>query len=671
MTDYIVTGGTGFLGRNVLPLLLERDPLAEIHVLVRQASVAKLEELAKHWPGSDRVHPLVGDLAEPGLGLDGTPPNADHIVHLGAIYDMTAGDEQSTTNVEGTRAVVELARRLDATLHHVSSIAVSGDYAGDYGESDFDLGQGFPTPYHRTKFEAEKLVRTAEGLRWRVYRPAVVVGNSVTGEMNKIDGPYYFFPSFEALGKLPSRAPMTVPKLGATNIVPVDYVAAAMVELILRPGLDGRAFHLVNPRPQPIGEIYSALAKAAGAPRFIAPAPAFLARPFLESKSNRAIVNARTFILRQLGIPESVLDNFILHTVFTTKETEETLRSSGLRVPELGSYAPNLWKYWAANLDPNRARRAHPDGELVGRHIIITGASSGIGRASAIAAAQKGAVLFLLARRIDELEEVVAEIRADGGQAFAYQCDITEQEGVDQTVKSILDEHDHIDMLVNNAGRSIRRAVHRSTDRMHDFERTMAVNYFGAVRITLALLPQMRERRFGHIVNISSAGVQTSTPRFAAYVASKAALDKFAEVTGAEMRSDGISFTTIHMPLVQTPMITPTQGLNAAPAASAKWAAATVVRALTERPLRIDVPFGTLAEYGNLVTPRLTQALMHQFYRSFPDSPAAKGLSESEAPKLPPMPQAFRPRSGKARPVRRGAAKVARRLGRWVPGTQW
>ncbi|WP_406236529.1 SDR family NAD(P)-dependent oxidoreductase [Nocardia sp. NBC_01009] len=313
------------------------------------------------------------------------------------------------------------------------------------------------------------------------------------------------------------------------------------------------------------------------------------------------------------------------------------------------------------------ARRNRRD--LTGRHILITGASSGIGRAAALAVADKKAIVFLLARRGDELTTVVEEIRAEGGIAYGYQCDITDSESVDQVVKAILDEHGHVDMLVNNAGRSIRRAIHRSTDRLHDFERTMAVNYFGALRLTLALLPQMRERKFGHIVNISSAGVQVATPRFAAYLASKAALDKFTEVAAVETMADGVTFTTIHMPLVRTPMITPSG--DQGPAESPEWAAATIVRALTERPKRIDVPLGTFAEYGALLTPKIRDRILHRYYRALPDSPAAKGeqtesdpeeIPETLTPQREPRPQST---------ARRVTGTALRRAARWVPGTHW
>ncbi|MFF2088818.1 SDR family NAD(P)-dependent oxidoreductase [Nocardia sp. NPDC058176] len=307
--------------------------------------------------------------------------------------------------------------------------------------------------------------------------------------------------------------------------------------------------------------------------------------------------------------------------------------------------------------------------DLTGRHVVITGASSGIGRAAALAVADKGASVFLLARRGDELAAVVTEILDAGGDAHGYQCDVTDSESVESTVKTILDQHGHVDMLVNNAGRSIRRAIHRSTDRLHDYERTMAVNYFGALRMTLALLPQMRERGFGHIVNISSAGVQVATPRFSAYLASKAALDKFTEVAAVETLADGVTFTTIHMPLVRTPMITPSG--DQGPSESPEWAAGTIVRALTERPKRIDVPLGTIAEYGGIITPKLRDRILHRYYRALPDSPAAKGESTPEAGSTP-QPEPATPREhptpSKARKV---TGTALRRAARWVPGTHW
>jgi NAD(P)-dependent dehydrogenase (short-subunit alcohol dehydrogenase family)/thioester reductase-like protein len=667
---YMVSGGTGFLGRNVLPKLLERDPESLVYVLVRKASVERMERLAATWVGGDRVVPIVGDLTAPGLGLEKPPPAADHVLHLGAVYDMTASAEESkAANVDGTRSMIDLAHELDATFHHVSSVAVAGDHAGVFTEDDFDLGQGLPSPYHETKFIAEQLVRQSPGLKWRVYRPAIVVGNSETGEMDKIDGPYYFFTALRMLSRLPSFLPTAVPDIGTTNMVPVDYVAAALVELMLQPGLDGRAFHLVNPKPQSVREVYGALARAAGAPMAVGSVPAPIARPLLGLGDLPGVKIARDLVLDQIGIPPVVIEHLTFPSLFASATTRAALADSGLTVPKFGSYADKLWRYWYDHLDPDLARRPSPAGELADRVVMITGASSGIGLASAHKIAQRGATVLLIARGAEDLQAAVEDIRAEGGSAFGYPCDITDHESVETMVKTALDEHDHVDYLVNNAGRSIRRSIAQSTDRMHDFERTMAVNYFGAVRLVLALLPSMRERRFGHIVNISSIGVQSKVPRFSAYVASKAALDAFSDVIASETLDDGITFTSIRMPLVRTPMIAPTTIYQSLPVASPDDAAKMVVRALEKRPDRIDTPVGTAAEFTGLFAPRFKHLLLHQAYRLFPDSAAAKGAPADDGATSP-EPSADR-QTRSSLPTTPPIPKSAKRIARLVPGIYW
>lgn len=673
---YLVTGGTGFIGRRAVARLLETKPDAQVWVLVRRASLGRFESFAaEHGPAwSERVKPLVGDLTAENLGLTDTIVaelgDVDHVLHCAALYDITAdAAQQRAVNVEGTRAVIELARRLDATLAHMSSIAVAGDYPGEFSEDDFDLGQQLPTPYHQTKFEAEALVRSAAGLRYRVYRPAVVVGDSRTGAMDKIDGPYYFFALLAKLAALPKLTPMVVPDTGRTNVVPVDYVVDAVIELMHAAGYDGRTFHLSAPKSIGLADIYRAVAPEAGLPPLRATLPGAFAAPVL-NVSGRARV-LRNMAATQLGLPAEVLDLVNLRPTFVADATRAVL-ANNVELPEFADYAPALWRYWSQHLDPDRARRDHPDGPLVGRHVVITGASSGIGRASALAVAERGATVFALARSGSALDELVSEIRAAGGQAYAFTCDITDSASVEHTVKDILGRFDHVDYLVNNAGRSIRRAVASSSDRLHDYERTMAVNYFGAVRMVLALLPHWRERRFGHVVNVSSEGVLAHSPRYSAYVPTKAALDAFADVVSTETLSDHITFTTIHMPLVATPMIAPSRKLLPVGAISAEHAAAMVVRGLIDKPNRIDTPLGTLAEAGNHITPALARRVLHQIYLGYPDSPAARGVKivESATNSLIQRPARKPKRPSRAitgvpipRPVKRAV--------RLVPGVYW
>ncbi len=190
---------------------------------------------------------------------------------------------------------------------------------------------------------------------------------------------------------------------------------------------------------------------------------------------------------------------------------------------------------------------------------MVTGASSGIGKAAAMKIADAGGIVLLVARTPEKLEATKDQIEAGGGIAHVHPCDLSDFDDIERMAEEALEQHGHVDVLVNNAGRSIRRSVALSYDRPHDFERTMQLNYLGAVRLILKVLPVMRERKSGQIINISSIGVQTNMPRFSAYVASKSALDAFSRCIASEIVDDKVAITTINMPLVRTPMIAPTK----------------------------------------------------------------------------------------------------------------
>jgi thioester reductase-like protein/NADP-dependent 3-hydroxy acid dehydrogenase YdfG len=635
MITYLVTGATGLIGGQVTRRLLECDDTARVLVLVRESSKLRLERAFEGWGNVSKVEPLIGDISQPRLGLDDDAVEAlrgavDHVVHLAALYDITADDETSVrANVDGTRHVIELAGEIGAgCLHHTSSVAVAGEYRGTFTEEMFDEGQRLPTAYHRTKFESERLVREQTVVPWRVYRPAVVVGDSVTGEMDKLDGPYYLFPTIARLAALPP-VPLVAPNVGDTNIVPVDYVAAAMVYLINKPGLDGRAFFLINPKPQSTTEVYNAFARVAGAPMIAASWPRQLSAPLLRlvklSEQIPGALLVRDAVMHRVAIPPQMLDVAVFVPTFDATATRAELAGSGIKAPRLASYAEPIWTYWEQHLDPFRARRHGPRGALDGRRVVITGASSGIGRATALKVAARGGIPLLVARRAAELDAVREEIRATGGAAFSYPCDLTDGESVHKTVRQMVDDHGGVDMLVNNAGRSIRRSVTLSYDRFHDYERAMAINYFGSVRLILELLPHMIEQKFGHIVNVSSIGVQGIAPRFSAYVASKAALDYFSKVAATETHGEGVTFTTVHMPLVRTPMIAPTKLYDAFPTKSPEQAADMVINALVRRPKHIGTPTGAVMGVTYSLAPGLVDAIANQAYRIFPDSVAAGG----------------------------------------------
>src|SRR3954454_24400289 len=331
---YFVTGATGFIGKRLVEKLLARD--GEIYVLAREQSVDKAHALGP----PARVKPVVGDLTQPLLGVDpAAVTGVEHFFHLAALYDMTASAEANDlANVAGTRNAVDLANALGGTLHHVSSVAVAGEHKGIFREDYFDEGQKLPSAYHRTKFESEKIAREAQ-VPWRVYRPAVVVGDSTTGEMDKVDGPYYFFPAIARLGTLPGWLPLIGPDLGDTNVVPVDYVAAAMDELIHQPGLDRRAFHLVAPEPQPLLDVVNAFARAAGAPQVAVPLDRRLVGPGVRLLGLAGRVPgmsvARDVLLDRLAVPPEVVPHLTFPTVFDSAQTRRALAGTGIAVPPL------------------------------------------------------------------------------------------------------------------------------------------------------------------------------------------------------------------------------------------------------------------------------------------------------------------------------------------------
>jgi NAD(P)-dependent dehydrogenase (short-subunit alcohol dehydrogenase family) len=307
------------------------------------------------------------------------------------------------------------------------------------------------------------------------------------------------------------------------------------------------------------------------------------------------------------------------------------LKGSALESPPpLHDYAPRLWDYWEREMDSGLTRGRSLQEELTGKHVLITGASSGIGWSAALKVAAAGGVPLLVARNVEKLEELRAEIVAGGGTAYVYAADLSDMESVDRLVERVLADHRNVDMLVNNAGRSIRRSIALSYDRFHDFERTMQLNYFGAVKLIIGLMGHMRERGSGHIVNISSIGVQTNPPRFSAYVASKAALDAFTRVVSSEVIGDGVTFTTIHMPLVRTPMIAPTKMYDAFPAITPEEAGDMICEALRTRPKHMGTRLGTFGEVAYTLAPRAVDQLLHLAYRVFPDSAASKGHKDTE-----------------------------------------
>ena len=640
--SYFVTGATGFIGRHLVSNLLKRK--GTVHVLVRKGSSKKLEAIGKKmgWDMT-RVIAVNGDMTAATCGvsaaqlrtLSGT---VKHLFHLAAIYDLTASAEsQRKANIDGTRNALDLAAAIQAgCFHHASSIAAAGLYTGVFREDMFDEAEGLDDPYLRTKHEAEGLVRKEKRIKWRIYRPGMVVGHSQTGEMDKIDGPYYFF---TFLKKLRQMLPPWMPTLGIEggriNVVPVDFVVDAMDHIAHKSRLDGHCFHLTDPQPQRVGEVLNTFARAGHAPQMTMRIDTRMFA-FVPGGVSAAVGNlppVRRFIgmlLRDFRIPKEVLKFITYPTRFDNRQAESALKGSGIQVPALDSYAWRLWDYWERHLDPDLFIDRTLKGKVRNKVVVITGGSSGIGLATAEKVAAAGAVTIIVARGEEALFKARDAMKAAGGKAavgkiFAYTADLADLADGDRLVKRILDEHGHVDILVNNAGRSIRRSIELSYDRFHDFERTMQLNYFGSLRLIMGFMPKMTERRRGHIINISSIGVLANSPRFSAYVASKAALDAFSRCAQGELSGKGISFTTINMPLVKTPMIAPTRMYDSMPTLTPDEAADLVVKGIIEKPSRIATRLGIFSALLNAIAPKAYEVVMSSAFELFPDSAAAKG----------------------------------------------
>jgi nucleoside-diphosphate-sugar epimerase len=329
----------------------------------------------------------------------------------------------------------------------------------------FDEATGLENPYFRTKHDSEGLVRQKCKVPWRIYRPGIVVGDSKTGEIDKIDGPYYFFKLIQKMRRaMPAWMPMIGLEGSRLNIVPVDYVVKALDHISHLPRQDGKCFHLTDPKPLRIGEVLNLFADAAHAPqmsmrvdaRLFNYIPAVVKQGLMMLPPVRRIYRE---VLKDLGMPPDVLKFINYPTKFDSRETQKLLRKNGITVPRLDDYAWRLWDYWERHLDPDLFIDRSLRGHVAGKVVVVTGGSSGIGHATAVMMGRAGARVAIVARDKNKLADAVREIEEEGGEAMPFSADLADMDACDNVLKQIFSSMGDIDILVNNARLRTRHAA--------------------------------------------------------------------------------------------------------------------------------------------------------------------------------------------------------------------
>jgi short-subunit dehydrogenase/thioester reductase-like protein len=633
--SYVITGASGFLGRQLLASLANENSHSRIFALIGCSKADDLRDwLRRNKTDTRNVTILTSNLEEQDCGLateafaDLEPDNI-HVYHCAAHYDLADDDSDKcmAANVAGTTNAIALAQRLNArSFNHMSTIAVAGVYHGVWTEAHFSEAGTWRNNYGRTKHMAEALVRNAPFPIVNIFRLGVLVGDSQTGQNFKSDGIYGFFPALEGLlNHLPSGTPLPSFGWGYIPICPVDHAAASVSALAAtaEPGLN--VFHLFEDEVLRVDDILQALIGAADRDHAVFPTGlSHLAGQYnVLARHDRVLrqLKEEVFdVLRDFDIPVELLGEINHATQFTNATTSRRLQYLGIPSPRFRDYAPYIWRSWQAQRTIEAKTRAATCFENT--NVLLTGGTSGIGSKIAQKLYVRNANIVVFSRNHDAFSKLQDRLGKPPPNRLRFvACDLMDDTSISDALTRLDADGWTPDIFIHAAGISIARNFLKMSEDIEETKRLTQVNFLSAAAIIRKILPGMVQSGRGHIVSLSSISCQMDIAEFASYSASKSALDQLMTALRAELLGKGIRFSTLHLPLVRTPMTRRNIRLRDVPMLSDEAAAARVIDAVVQQRFRTSEPFGLFLAVLKQLFPKGSLAASTLAWRVYTRSP--------------------------------------------------
>ncbi|MFV2144871.1 SDR family NAD(P)-dependent oxidoreductase [Isoptericola sp. G70] len=563
----LVTGAAGFLGRQLLLELGDRHPAATILAVVRGGVEDELRAwLTERRGRTERLEVVVGDVTQERCGLDARTvarlaATKTYVYHCAARYDLERPDPEldAQVNVDGTRTVLRLAEEVGAAgFSLMSSVAVAGTYHGVWTEEHLHETHAWRSSYASSKHRAEVLVHESTLPSRSVFRLGVLVGDELTGTYFKPDGVYSFF---GAIRKIHEAVPLGVPLptigWGAIPLCPVDHAARAVVALAAAPDDGLTVHHVFEDEVLRAGDIMRLVLEAAGRPRSAEVSwLGHLVQGFNERAEHDGVLtqlkNDAIDILHDVGVPRYLVGELNQPTQFSNAATSARLAALGIGSPAFEQYASRTWHGWLAHEARAPGRR-----ELEffrGKHVVMTGGSSGVGAGILRRLLEHGvASVVVLGRNRKRLDDVL-EYQPGAERVELVDCDLLDDASVGAAIDRLAQAGREVDLLVLSAGLSIDRPLRDMSADLEELSRMTQVNFVAPMRLVRALVPLMADRPDARVVTLSSIATQLDVPGFSMYSATKAALDQAFAVLPSELTGSGVSFVSVRLPLVKTPM---------------------------------------------------------------------------------------------------------------------